>query len=183
MSKQFPFIPFGEAMFCRKISSNMTAGGVYLPATAKDESGPPIVIAEVLAVGADRISEMGIPIPKEAEVGDIIAIASKECRAIAFGLRDKFMDYGYTADECKDIFVAFVPMALGKFVPNTFNRAACVEQMKSFGFAGADKLSDDELKAALAKLKDGSDMIAPHRVPDPTEPPLVFNPEAHEQTK
>jgi len=162
MSKFFPFIPFGEAMICRKISTNMTAGGVYVPESAKSESGPAIVIAEILAVAAERVSEMGVKIPKEAEVGDIIAVAAKDCRAIAFGLRDKFLEHGYTTDECKDMFVAFLPTALGKFCKKQYNRAACIAQMKEFGVSDVDKLSDEEIRAALIKLENGKgSMIAP----------------------
>jgi chaperonin GroES len=61
--------PLGDRVVIRReVSSDKTAGGIYLPDTAKDKPQR----GEVLAVGEGRLKDDGTPIPMGISVGDTI---------------------------------------------------------------------------------------------------------------
>lgn len=117
-TKPFPFSPLGEAVVCKKISTDYTAGGIYKPET--QEKGA-VCVAQILAIGEPQLSLFGVLMPPPLKVGDTIVMAMEFARKIGDSMRTELVRRGVDDHEIKDIFVAFLPNIMGKFTGEVTN--------------------------------------------------------------
>lgn len=134
MQKPFPFVPFGQIVIIKVLSSGRTRKGIYLPEGSKGEGGaadPQITVAEVIATPADRISEFtGKSLPWDCVPGDIILLAAKQANKIPFSLRDELLDRGLTEQELETLMITNAGMIMGKVVGDRVNVQEPVQEAK-----------------------------------------------------
>lgn len=112
-AKPFPLEPLGMVVIVKKISSDLSAGGVYIPT---NDGQFAMIVGEVVAVGLGMYSSNGTILRPMVKVGDVVTAPLQAAKQITFEVQRQLKDRGLSEDEIKDLFVIPDQMLAARFV-------------------------------------------------------------------
>jgi len=112
-AKKFPLEPLGSVVIVRKIASDISAGGVYVPT---NEGQFAYIIGEVVAVGLGIYSSDGTILRPMVNVGDTVVAPLPAAKQITFEIQRHLKERGVAQEELDKLFVIPEQMLAARFV-------------------------------------------------------------------